>query len=472
MSEKLLIVEDDKKLNDGIRLALKNDAYFFYQCRTLQEAREILKKEDITLVLLDVNLPDGNGIDFVREIRKNSQVPIILLTVNNMEVDIVTGLEAGANDYITKPFSLMVLRARVSVQLRNKEAAAKNSMELDGFEFYFDKMEFFKDGEPIELSKTEQKLLRVLCENRGKVLKREYLIDEVWQGDTEFVDAHALTVAVKRLRDKLEDDTQKPEYVKTVYVIVDYSDKYTEQPVSYYQSGETFKMEYGNGKQKDYGVIGEAMMPYSLDYPYADSVYITVMVPEEEYITQTENQSAMYAAIDAKKGEDKQVKEYIDKNVLKENDMINVFSVLDMKESFQQFVSKYYMIGSFLVVILAFIGIMNFFNTTATSVISRKKELALLEVVGMTKKQISKMLVAEGFLYLGGAFMIAVLLVVVGAKQILINTLGTAFFFRLHLTIVPCVLMIPILVGIAYVIPKYQFEKMSQESVVERIRKE
>ena len=79
MSEKLLIVEDDKKLNDGIRLALKNDAYFFYQCRTLQEAREILKKEDITLVLLDVNLPDGNGIDFVREIRKNSRVPIILL---------------------------------------------------------------------------------------------------------------------------------------------------------------------------------------------------------------------------------------------------------------------------------------------------------------------------------------------------------------------------------------------------------
>lgn len=157
------------------------------------------------------------------------------------------------------------------------------------------------------------------------------------------------------------------------YVIVDYSDKYTEQPVSYYQSGETFKMEYGNGKQKDYGVIGEAMMPYSLDYPYADSVYVTVMVPEEEYITQTENQSAMYATIDAKKGEDKQVKEYIDKNVLKENDMINVFSVLDMKASFRRFVSKYYMIGSFLVVILAFIGIMNFFNTTATSVISRKK---------------------------------------------------------------------------------------------------
>ena len=135
-------------------------------------------------------------------------------------------------------------------------------------------------------------------------------------------------------------------------------------------------------------------------------------------------------------------------------------------------VGKSYMIGSFLVVILAFIGIMNFFNTTATSVISRKKELALLEVVGMTKKQVSKMLVTEGFLYLGGAFVIAVLLVVFGAEKILANTLGTAFFFQMHLTIVPCLLMVPILSGIAYAIPKYQFKKMSQESVVERIRKE
>ena len=133
-----------------------------------------------------------------------------------------------------------------------------------------------------------------------------------------------------------------------------------------------------------------------MDYPYADFIYITVLLPEEKYITQTGNESAMYAANDAKKGEDKQIKEYLDKNILKENDMINVFSVLDMKESFQRYVSKYYMIGSFLVVILTFIGIMNFFNTTATSVISRKKELALLDVMGMTKKQISRMLVAEG----------------------------------------------------------------------------
>lgn len=219
MGEKILIVEDDKKLNDGIRLALKNDSYIFYQCRTLQEAGEAMHRDEMALVLLDVNLPDGNGIDFVKEIRKNSQMPIILLTVNNMEVDIVTGLDAGANDYITKPFSLMVLRARVAVQLRNKETTAGDSVKIDGFEFCFDKMKFLKNGELVELSKTEQKLLKLLCENRGKVLKREYLIDEVWQGDTEFVDAHALTVAVKRLRDKLEDDVQNPKYIRTVYGI-------------------------------------------------------------------------------------------------------------------------------------------------------------------------------------------------------------------------------------------------------------
>ena len=256
------------------------------------------------------------------------------------------------------------------------------------------------------------------------------------------------------------------------YVIVDYGDKYTEHPVSYYQTGDKFEMDYRNGKQKDYEVMGEALMPYSLDYPYCDLVYITVLVPEEEYIIQTGNESAMYAAIDAKKGEDKQVKAYIEENVLKENDMIHVFSVLDLETSFHRYVSKYYMIGGFLVIILAFIGIMNFVNTTAASVVSRKNELALLEVVGMTKKQASKMLVAEGFLYLGGAFIIAVLLVVFGAGKILANTLGTAFFFQIHLTIVPCLLMIPILIGIAYAIPKYQFKKMSQESVVERIRKE
>ena len=215
----ILIVEDDEKLNNGIRLALKNESYTFSQCRTLKDAREVLRTRKVALILLDVNLPDGNGIDFVREVRAKSQTPVLLITVNNMELDIVTWLEAGANDYITKPFSLMVLRARVAVWLREREEGKKSRVRIDGFDFDFDRMEFYRDRQAVELSKTEQKLLRLLCENRGATLKRSYLIDSVWQGETEFVDEHALTVAVKRLRDKLEADSKNPDYIKTVYGI-------------------------------------------------------------------------------------------------------------------------------------------------------------------------------------------------------------------------------------------------------------
>ena len=112
---KILILEDDRKLNDGIRLALRREDCTFLQCQTIEEARELLKKEKVRLILLDLNLPDGNGLDFLQEIRAKSAVPVIIITANNMETDIVMGLELGANDYITKPFSLMVLRARAGV---------------------------------------------------------------------------------------------------------------------------------------------------------------------------------------------------------------------------------------------------------------------------------------------------------------------------------------------------------------------
>ncbi len=215
---KIMIVEDDRKLNDGIVLALRENCNAFLQCRTLAEARNLLTQEEIALVLLDVNLPDGNGIDFVREVRAYSPVPILLIMVNNMELDIVTGLEAGANDYITKPFSLMVLRARVAVWLR-AGIGHPDRFSMGPFDFDFRKMEFRREGRLVELSRTEQRLLRVLCENQGATVKRSMLIDSVWQGDGEYVDEHALTVTIKRLRDKLEKDCANPDYIRTVYGI-------------------------------------------------------------------------------------------------------------------------------------------------------------------------------------------------------------------------------------------------------------
>ena len=220
MSEKLLIVEDDKKLNDGIRLALKNDAYFFYQCRTLQEAREILKKEDITLVLLDVNLPDGNGIDFVREIRKNSQVSIILLTVNNMEVDIVTGLEAGANDYITKPFSVEELLARIRVtQRRLAVMQSGEQIESSVFENGGLKIDYragctYLKGEELHLTPIEYKLLCLLSRNVGKVLTHTYITQQIW-GRCSDNDVASLRVFMATLRKKLEPEKNGVQYIQT-----------------------------------------------------------------------------------------------------------------------------------------------------------------------------------------------------------------------------------------------------------------
>ena len=216
---RILIVEDDSKLNDGIRLALRNNEDELIQCRNLAQAREAFSTQTVNLVLLDLNLPDGNGMDFLSQIRQLSQIPVIILTANNLETDIVTGLGLGADDYITKPFSLMVLRARVEVQLRKSRSQDNERILLDEFEFDFKKMQFFANGEQIELSKTEQRLLWILLMNKGITLSRNTLIDEVWNGDRDYVDEHALTVSIKRLRDKLGEDPAKPRYIRTVYGI-------------------------------------------------------------------------------------------------------------------------------------------------------------------------------------------------------------------------------------------------------------
>lgn len=217
--QKILLLEDDVTLGNGIRLALQNSALQIMLCRTLSEARSILEQNAFDLLILDINLPDGSGLDLLNEVRKVSAVPIILLTANDMEMDIVTGLESGADDYITKPFSLAVVRARVNAQLRRGVPAKTTCMEIDSFQFDFDRMEFRKGGSLIELSKTEQKLLRILLENRGQTLPRAMLVDRIWTDGAEYVDENALSVTMKRLRDKLEDTPSAPKYLKTVYGI-------------------------------------------------------------------------------------------------------------------------------------------------------------------------------------------------------------------------------------------------------------
>lgn len=216
---KLLLLEDDDILGEGICLALKSSEIDVTLCRTLSEGRQVFGQSGFDLLILDINLPDGSGLELLREVRRSSAVPVILLTANDMEMDIVTGLESGADDYITKPFSLAILRARVNTQLRRNAAVPSGVMQIDAFSFDFDSMEFRKNEQLIELSKTEQKLLRILVENRGQTLARTVLVDRIWTDGAEYVDENALSVTVKRLRDKLEDVPSKPRYLKTVYGI-------------------------------------------------------------------------------------------------------------------------------------------------------------------------------------------------------------------------------------------------------------
>lgn len=218
--ERIFLLEDDATLSRGIGMALSGPNRVVTLADSMVQARQKLAELQFDLLILDINLPDGSGLDLLRMRRaQGDATPTILLTANDLEMDEVTGLEAGADDYITKPFSLAILRARVQAQLRRGSVQSSSQMEVGPFLFDFERMNFRKNGMAVELSKTEQKLLRVLVENRGHAVPRATLVDRVWTDGAEFVEENALSVTVKRLRTKLEKDPAKPEYLKTVYGI-------------------------------------------------------------------------------------------------------------------------------------------------------------------------------------------------------------------------------------------------------------
>ena len=212
--KRILIVEDDGALGQGIALALDNPEMETVLCQTMQQGRQAWDTAVFDLAILDVNLPDGSGLDLLRHIRQAGAAPVILLTANDLETDVVTGLELGADDYIVKPFSLAILRARVRARLRGGQTPP---VEIGPFVFDFARMEYRKNGRAVELSRTEQKLLRLLVSNRGATLSRGELVDRIWTDGAAYVDENALSVTVKRLRDKLEDTPSSPQYIKTVY---------------------------------------------------------------------------------------------------------------------------------------------------------------------------------------------------------------------------------------------------------------
>ena len=215
----ILVCDDEKDIVSALKIYLEPEGYRVLEAYNGQEALDILDREQVQLILLDIMMPKLDGISAVVKLREYSNVPVILLTAKSEDTDKVLGLNVGADDYITKPFSLAVLRARVAAQLRRGDQKQPEAVELGPFRFDFQTMDFRREGKAVELSKTEQRLLRVLVENRGRTLPRSLLVDRVWTDGAEYVDENALSVTVKRLRGKLEKDPANPEYIKTVYGI-------------------------------------------------------------------------------------------------------------------------------------------------------------------------------------------------------------------------------------------------------------
>lgn len=211
------IVEDDRALSEGVALALKEPGMEFVQSMSVRTAREEFTKKEPDLIILDVNLPDGSGYDYLKWVRERLQIPVLILTANDMEMDEVMGLTLGADDYMTKPFSLAVLRARIKALIRRGSGAKPDVYEEGGFRFDFERLIFTRDGQEINLSVNEQRLLRILTENQGRVLTRSVLVDRLWSDGGEYVDENVLSVTVNRLRSKLEDKKDSGSCIRTIY---------------------------------------------------------------------------------------------------------------------------------------------------------------------------------------------------------------------------------------------------------------
>lgn len=213
----ILIIEDDELLNEGIAFALKNEGYNILSAYNGEQAIKLLDNS-INLIILDINLPDKSGIDFCKYIRKEMNTPIIFLTAKDTEEDIVKGFKAGGDDYITKPFSLPILKERIKAVLK-RGTIQSNIYSFNGLKFDFHKLCLSKNDVEIPITRIEVKLLELFIKNKGKVLTRDQILNKIWDIDGDFVDENTVNVNIRRLRTKIEDDPSNPVFIKTVFGI-------------------------------------------------------------------------------------------------------------------------------------------------------------------------------------------------------------------------------------------------------------
>jgi len=217
MNTRILVVEDDEMLNAGICYHLENSGYEVIPVFTYTEAEKKISNGDLQLCIIDINLPDGNGIELCKQISSRTHIPAIILTANDLEVDILDGFDAGAADYITKPFSIPILLRRVGAVLKRHDVTPNTEIRCGNLIVDFEKGQVQKSGEVLRLTQNEWKLINLFFSNQGQLLTRNQLLQILWDNDGNFVSEHTLTTLVSRLRSKLSDSEYN--YIKTYYGI-------------------------------------------------------------------------------------------------------------------------------------------------------------------------------------------------------------------------------------------------------------
>jgi DNA-binding response OmpR family regulator len=214
----ILFVEDDATISMGVEYSLKQDGFQVSLAYRLDEARDLLKRSPFDLVLLDLGLPDGSGYELCKEIRAAGDIPIIILSARDEEASIVLGLDLGADDYLTKPFRLreMISRMKAVLRRRGSVEASDRPLTCGDVMVVAQQAKVYKNGHEVLLTALEYRLLLALVANQGRVLTRAQILAQIWDVDEDFVNDNTLTVYIKRLREKLEDDPQNPTLIQTV----------------------------------------------------------------------------------------------------------------------------------------------------------------------------------------------------------------------------------------------------------------
>ena len=215
---RILLLEDDLSLINGLSFAFKKQGYELTIARTLKEAEMLWGDDKYELLVLDVSLPDGTGFEFCEKVRQVSKVPIIFLTASDEEMSIIMGLDIGGDDYITKPFKLGVLVSRINALLRRARdfGVVDTELQSNGIRVHLLQGKVYKNGDLLDLTVAEYKLLCLFMKNPNVVLTKEQILDKLWDCDGNYVDNNTLTVYIRRLRIKIEDDPGKPNRIITV----------------------------------------------------------------------------------------------------------------------------------------------------------------------------------------------------------------------------------------------------------------